>query len=352
MIHQTAVADPALPERIASGSADFDAGIFRTPASPQRFTIAHISDPHLSRLYYREHISSLKLLLRHILDAGCDHLVISGDIVSTADPDDLYLAREIFSKLGFLRSDRLTVVPGNHDIFGGPHRAVDILSFPRHIRTVDYHSHLRLFHEAFAETFGGVARLDDDNLYPFVKTLGPFSLLGLNSIPPWSPWKNPLGTNGSLADSQVSSLLRYAQTSTPQNRIPIAILHHHFNNLNDESTDSSLWRRVESNTMRMRGRKRLLKLLRTLGVRYVLHGHIHRNEIYERDGIFLANGAGAVCDDPVRFLKYNLIRFENGMTSLTTQHLPIPYQVSSLLRSFHKFRSVKNQHALALQAAA
>ncbi len=52
------------------------------------FRVAHISDPHLSRQFYREHIKSFKLLLRSILEMEYDHVKITGDIVSTADPDD------------------------------------------------------------------------------------------------------------------------------------------------------------------------------------------------------------------------------------------------------------------------
>jgi DNA repair exonuclease SbcCD nuclease subunit len=61
------------------------------------FQIAHISDPHLSRQHYREHIKSFKMLLRSMLNEGADHIIITGDIVSTANEDDYYLAREILS---------------------------------------------------------------------------------------------------------------------------------------------------------------------------------------------------------------------------------------------------------------
>ncbi len=81
--------------------------------------------------------------------------------------------------------------------------------------------------------------------------------------------------------------------------------------------------------MRMRGRTKTLRLFESLGVRYVLHGHIHRNEIYESGAITLLNGAGAVCDDPVKFLKYNEILHANGSDQLRTVTLPTPFQVPS-----------------------
>jgi 3',5'-cyclic-AMP phosphodiesterase len=301
------------------------------------FRIAHISDPHISRQHYREHIKSFKMLLRAILNEGVDHIIISGDIVSTGNEDDYFLAREILANHGLLDSKRLTVVPGNHDIFGGPHRAVDVLSFPQHIRSVDYVRNKELFQNAFAETFEGVNRLNPLALFPFVKTFGPFNIIGLNSIPPWSLRLNPLGTNGLLDDQQIGSLEQLATSSILEDRTNIIVLHHHFSDLlQSDYVGGNLWTRIESNTMRMRKRKKILKLFQNIGVRYVLHGHIHRNEAYEQNGIFFVNGAGAVCDDPVQFLKFNLLTYSDGYCNVKICQLPIPYQVSTVTQTLHR----------------
>ena len=329
------VLQPAAQPESARGATPCD-----SPSADQScgtpFRIAHLSDPHLSRQYYREHLKSLKILLRAILEEGIDHVVISGDIVSTADPDDYFLAREVFNRAGLLDSRRLTLVPGNHDVFGGPHRAADVLSFPRHIRGVDYRRHLALFKEAFAETFEGVHYVVPGVDYPFVKKVGPFSLIGLNSIPPWSIRDNLLGTNGSLSGEQVEALERLGAGTTFNGSIPIVVIHHHFNNLTDNMPTNGLWRRIEASTMRMKRRRRLLRSFSSLGVRYVLHGHIHRNEVYELQGITLLNGAGAVCDDPVEFLKYNLVSVQSGQCSFTMRTLSIPYQKSTVNQALHR----------------
>jgi 3',5'-cyclic-AMP phosphodiesterase len=334
----SAAASRAQPSDLLAGRAiHFQS---RTSAAGAPFTIAHLSDPHLSRQYYREHIKSFKILLRTILEHGCDHLVITGDIVSTGDPDDYYLARKILITYGLMESKRLTIVPGNHDVFGGPHRAVDVLSFPRHIRTVDYHRRLALFQEAFAESFDGVRRLDGDKLFPFIKDVGPYAIIGLNSIPPWSLWDNPLGSNGMLSESQWSALMRLEQADILRGRVPLVAIHHHFNDLNDRSTDNSLWRNIESKTMRMKRRRKILRQFSSLGVRAVLHGHVHRNELYERNGIKVANGAGAVCDDPVNMIKYNRLTYDGAKTEIEIKMLPIPFQTPSTDVSFHQFHSV------------
>jgi len=321
-----ASAEPSL--RINSESTP--SGMRRTnrPTRKEKdFTIIHISDLHLSRQFYREHYRAFKLLLRAIADDECDHLLITGDIASTPDIDDFYLAREILARAGFADSSRLTVVPGNHDIFGGPHRATDVLSFPKYIRNVDYQRHLTMFLHVFEDTFAGAERIEPNNPFPFVKKVGPFALIGLNSILPWSLSKNPFGSNGQLCEKQFDGLEALASSSLLDGAIPVAVLHHHFNEFaKDASTNHSLWEMMEYKTMRMRKRRKTLKLFNALNVQYIMHGHIHKNELYEKSGIALANGAGAVCGDPVQKLKYNKLSRVNGKCHLSIRTLPVPYQ--------------------------
>ncbi len=315
------------PEKIS------DETLYQPSSRP--YTIIHMSDPHLSRQFYREHFKSFKILLRTVLERDFDHLIVTGDITSTADEDDFFLAREIFSNFGLLDSKKLTVIPGNHDIFGGPHRAIDVLSFPGHIRNVDYRYRIALFHGAFRESFDGCYFPVAGSFYPFVKQLGPFAIIGLNSVPHWSLRQNPFGSNGLLDDIQFEGLRSLIKSPLLENLIPVAVIHHHFNDMaKDASPTNSLWQKIESKTMRLRKRHKTLRLFEALNVRYILHGHIHRNELYDRNGIQCANGAGAVCDDPIPLIKYNRLRFEKGMNSIETVVLPIPYQVSTTAMSF------------------
>ncbi|MCK9211636.1 MAG: metallophosphoesterase [Ignavibacteriaceae bacterium] len=318
----------------------------RLVSDSRGYKLIHISDPHLSRQYYREHIKAFKILLETALKAGADHILITGDIISTADPDDFYLAREIFARFGLLDSRKLTVVPGNHDIFGGPHRAVDVLSFPKYIRNVDYEKHLKLFCDSFAETFEGVKTLVKDSLFPFIKQAGPFSILGLNSISRWSLWNNPLGSNGSLSVEQVVSLKSLIESNVLVEENLLVAMHHHFHDLNDEATQNKLWKRIESKTMRMKKRKSIIKLFNKFNVSYVLHGHVHMNEFYEKKNIKFMNGAGAVCDDPIPYLKYNVIECENGKTYAHIEQLNIPYQTSALKKPLNlRYREASFVHS-------
>jgi 3',5'-cyclic-AMP phosphodiesterase len=309
--------------------------------------IAHLSDPHLSRQHYREHIKSLKSLLRSILDDGVDHLVVTGDIVSTADPDDYHLAREIFSHFGLMHRDRLTVVPGNHDIFGGPHRATEVPHFPRHLRTVDYRRKHMLFEEAFAETFEGVYRAGNSRLYPFIKIVGSSALIAFDSTMPWSLMRNPFGSNGRLGAAQLASFAGSDVSTLLHGRIPLVVMHHHLHDYVHPSGDLSLWDRLERRTMRLHHPKRALRLFSMLGVKSVLHGHVHSNTIAERQGVLFVNGAGAVCDDPVQFLKYNRIVMVKGRISARIRVLPQPYYSPMPSRSIHRFHSVHSEPKLA-----
>ncbi len=275
-----------------------------------------------------------------MLDAGCDHVVISGDIVSTADPDDYHLAREIFASFGLLRPERLTMVPGNHDIFGGPHRAVDVLSFPHHIRAVDHRRMMNLYAEAFAETFVGATRLSPATLFPCVKQVGPFALLCLNSVPHWSLKRNPLGSNGDFDEDHQSVLADPALSARWHGLIPVAVMHHHFHDIHDDAHGSTWWARIESRTMRMRRRRRTLQMFHARGIRAVLHGHVHRNDVYHLGGLVLANGAGAVCDDPVRMLKYNILSATDDGVQITTRILDVPYQADAQSRPIHSFTTI------------
>jgi len=101
--------------------------------------------------------------------------------------------------------------------------------------------------------------------------------------------------------------------------------------------------------MRMKKRKKIIRLFQALHVRYVLHGHIHRNEIYDRNGILFANGAGAVCDDPVKFLKYNILQYADGYCNIRIRQLPIPYQVSTVTQALHRNHQVLRMPAFVIK---
>jgi 3',5'-cyclic AMP phosphodiesterase CpdA len=59
-------------------------------------------------------LERLKAVVDRVLSLGADHILISGDLTTTALPAEFRAARAALAEL-LVDSDRVTVVPGNHD---------------------------------------------------------------------------------------------------------------------------------------------------------------------------------------------------------------------------------------------
>jgi 3',5'-cyclic-AMP phosphodiesterase len=265
------------------------------PSGTNGMRIAHISDLHLSARHQRRTIRNSRRVLEHIARLGVDHLVVTGDLTADARPEDFQLARNLFAAYDFLDVRRLTVIPGNHDIFGGVHDAEDILTFPGRCRETDYAAALRLFQRSFAETFGGVVTKGGAG-FPFAKAIGDVCLFGVNSIAGYSRVKNPLGSNGSVPEREREALAALLADPLARGRTRIILIHHHFNRLSGYQGGAmhTVWGAIERHTMRLRKKKKLLELFRTSGVDLVLHGHQHCNCEYLRGGIRFVNAGGSI----------------------------------------------------------
>ena len=170
------------------------------------FTIAHISDLHLSAEFRRQNIRRTKQLLDLLSRSNIDHLVITGDIAANAQPGEFAIGRGLLSSYGFYNAQRTTIIPGNHDIFGGVQTAEDILDFPSRCRNTHFHRAMQTFSDAFGELFQGSSVSKDGYWYPFMKDLGPVVLVGLNSVAPHSVAAPPTLSNESAfpADENLS----------------------------------------------------------------------------------------------------------------------------------------------------
>lgn len=285
--------------------------------------IAHLSDPHVNLKYHPEHLSRLELVLKDAIERqGADHVVISGDITSNADERDFLAVRELFQKLDLFDPSRLTLVIGNHDIFGGPHLADEVLSFPRRCQNCTYDERVAYFHEVFKPLFRGA--YVEDEPYPFVKKVKGVALIGLNSVARHSQYRNPVGSNGEIDEQQFKSLVK--MLSLPMVRSAkqrVAVLHHHLFRRKDEkhlhsySTPKGLFALIEQETLKLRKKRRLISVLQKGDVDTVLHGHVHFTGDYPRKSIRCYNGAGSVF--PLlgeKDLTYNLLTVTETGTSL------------------------------------
>ncbi len=291
--------------------------------------IAHLSDPHINQKYHPEHLTRLESLLHDAIHKQqADHIVITGDISSNADERDLIATRDLFKKLHILDASKLTVVIGNHDIFGGPHLAEDVLGFPRTCRDCKYHHKISEFQRIFQPLFKGVYY--ETSPYPFVKLVRGTAIIGLNTVAEHSQYRNPVGSNGAIDDHQFKTLQAIMDTPMVQNaKHRIVAMHHHLFRRKDEkhlhsyTTPKGLFSTIEQETLKLRKKRRLIKLLETSNVETVLHGHVHFTGDYPRKKIRCYNAAGSVFPLITSDKHpYNLLTFTEKGTSLEVPSVP------------------------------
>lgn len=308
------------------------------------YTIAHISDLHLSPEHHPERSFHFRSVLQDCIDRNVNHIVITGDITHQAKKIEFEEFRQIASEAKVLDGKRLTVVVGNHDVFGAPYRAEELLEFPSICKTTDYQTMLDRFFHQTKETYDGTIRAERTSLYPFVKPVGPVSLVGLNSIARWSPLKNPIGSNGEIDDHQFDLLETLLSDLERRKRRVLILIHHHFCTHREPEGSSNLerlWSAIETSTMKLRKKKRLLTLFRRTGVEGVLHGHVHRTDEYMRKNVRFVNAGGSMIPSRKAHSEFNLIKVNvNGITTATVRLLP-SYKNSRRPDSLRRVRGIE-----------
>lgn len=276
--------------------------------------IAHLSDLHLNTLFSDSNIRKIEKLLDYIVENQADHLIITGDLTDNADESDWLLLRNQLNKRKLLNSKSLTVLPGNHDIFGGPQRAEDIFDFPSRCKKIDYYEKLRSFNNYFEETFEDCLYVSQNYNYPFLKELNDEVLiLGMNSILEYSLTKNPFASNGEIKLNQFFEIEQVLKKFSSDGHIKIAALHHHFNKIkNTKRSIAGLWQNIEKQTMKLRKKKRLFSLFNKYKIDLIIHGHIHYNEYYERKGLNFINGGASIKGYSGHSLRVNFIEINKN----------------------------------------
>lgn len=273
--------------------------------------IAHISDLHLNTLFNDSNLQRIKRLIKYISSKSVDHLIISGDLTDNADESDLALLKKMLFKEGFGNSAKLTVVPGNHDIFGGPQKPTDIFSFPERCKEVEYGEKLKIFNRIFSESFENIITISEDSIYPFLKIINNVLIIGINSIAEYSKYKNPFASNGEVKLHHFNLLNDLLDKYSDSDYFKLVVIHHHFNKIkNTKRSIAGIWHNIEKQTMKLKKKKRLLSLFNKHHIDLVLHGHIHYNEYYERKGIAFLNAGASTAGYSGKSLRANIIYFE------------------------------------------
>jgi predicted phosphodiesterase len=253
--------------------------------------IAHISDIHLDSQRNPNCISDIEILIQHLFNKGYDHLVMTGDIVDVANYDDLYLLRDVFERNGVLNWERVTIIPGNHDIFGKYEFSSNAVSETalRAIQSkgLNFTKKLHEFCDIFRETITDEPEIS--MYFPFVKVLNGGKngvvILSFSSVLEWSVRRNPVGSRGYIHAEQRHAVMQKDVMDVVSGRFTIAVFHHAYQIFEPKSAADAafIW------SMELIERESFLKTMKKLNVKLALHGHYHKAETYTIDGLTFIN---------------------------------------------------------------
>lgn len=268
------------------------------------YTIAHISDLHLSLENDKGRGAKLIELLEDIKKRNCNHIVVTGDIGDNPKPEDLIYAREIFSQYDLMQPEALSLVPGNHDIYGSAPPGEMCFMFPKICSEINIDEMEDQFVEIFKDTF------DEKPSFPNVKIVDNIALIGINSLIEWSIEMNPEGSNGGMEENKLEKLDKLLKNKELNDKFKIVLIHHHFSKPEDVAhlPGHSLWLKGISYKMDFHHPGKFLKILKKRNVNLVLHGHTHYTGVYVKKGITFVNSSA--CSIPINdegLRKYNII---------------------------------------------
>ncbi len=252
--------------------------------------IAHISDLHISGVQDRRQIDSLDRLFDHFNTTGYAHLVISGDLSNSANPGDWKIIRQKLESHGLYHWDKTTVIPGNHDLIHLEEemRFYNALNPLPRVRKKAFDRRVLEFCIFFQELITGEE--GGDKGVPFIKIINYSSvriaLAVLNSVYPWYPRDNPLGARGYISPGQLRALGSESVLKSLKDCVVIGICHHAYKVY---GTDSPIDQAFDW-TMELKNRDEFLESMKIIHAKLVLHGHFHRFQNYEVNGITFING--------------------------------------------------------------
>ncbi len=284
--------------------------------------IAHLSDLHLG--FSAAGDALVEERLRELCEISPDHLVISGDLSQKGQLSEFAAVVNLLRQNGFSSADKLTVIPGNHDLFSFffkdfqagsdlynklhkvPRTALNLYNYA----WADYEADLALFHAAFGEYYKGILELDDTagTGYPFIKLLGEqVALIVLDSnrfLPQIRA--NSVCSNGFVDLKSAQAILAHPRL---ENRLKIVVIHHH---LLPESLVAQRAGKWYAAMTKIVNRAELVRLLDQFQVDLVLHGHYHHHEEYKIGHDIPVLNSGD-------FERWHLIRLDDGVLTISSR---------------------------------
>ena len=272
------------------------------------FTLAHLTDVHLGPIagfgprywnlkraagYYNwarhrrfmHERNALDLIVADMIHRQPDHIAVTGDLANIGLPGEHINALAWLKALG--PPDRVTVIPGNHDIYA----------------RIGRDPGTRRWEAYMAPDEEGKKFIRPGLDFPFVRILGQIALVGVNSAlrtPPLMAW-------GRIGREQLAALADALERLAKAGLFRVVLVHHP---------------PLPGQASRLRGlmdASELEAVLVRLGAELVLHGHNHRNMlawVKGPFGPFPVIGAPSASmgkrhhGDPLA--RYNLLRIDPG----------------------------------------
>lgn len=271
------------------------------PAASRAPRVAHLSDLHLlerrparrgswldlrtrflsfgRRLDPEDRVLKLQRALGAAYRAGADHVVISGDLTEIGSPEQFERVAEVLHDGPFAPS-RVTLVPGNHDVYTSPDGWRRAIAGP-----------LRAFAPTSARPGGDVVEAAGVTLLPVDVTVHqPVTMAA-----------------GELAHGDADRLGRFLADRRFRDR-PVVLVQHH----PPLPHRFGLWQWIDG----LRGWPRLVRMLERHPELQVLHGHLHEvvNKVlgHARVRVF---GAPAVVEEKGGAPRIRIYEARDGMLS-------------------------------------
>jgi len=275
------------------------------------FTLAHLSDVHLSplpRAKRRDLLSKrllgyvnwhrgrkfvhrreiLDLLTRDLIERSPDHIAVTGDLINLGLPEEYLRAADWLHHLGPPRD--VTAIPGNHDAYVRLHPDTS---------TRHWHPYMT------SNEAGEALFATPPTGFPFVRRFGDIGIVALSSAIPTMPFI----AAGRLGEAQLAGLADALDALGREGLFRVVLIHH------PPLPGPAGWQRG------LRDATKLRDVLKAHGADLVLHGHNHEQTVHELE---TANGPALIVGVPsaseavegrapaARYNEYNIEKDGNG----------------------------------------
>ena len=305
-----------------------------TPA----FSLAHISDPHISctadirsgdllgkrffgylkwRLRRRaEHRDSILAALQHDLaDTRPDHIAVTGDLTHLSLPAEFRQTRQWLASLG--TPDNVTVIPGNHDTYVKTAWQQTLAHWTDYMLSDD-------------ADIGDNPASGFDSIFPSLRVRGRIALIGVCTALPTAPHL----AVGTIGDRQLQKLETLLAHIADRNLFRVLLIHH------PPAPGTVSWRK------RLTDAPALQSLLARYGAELVLHGHTHKTDLGKLKtpdghvaviGIPSASALGRTPQRRARYFTYHITPQTSGWHLRIAVHVYSPDENRFIAEHKHRF---------------